>query len=78
MRVTVFQVNDWFKEVAMGGVVNNSNRPVQGLGEISVGPHPLWLRGVFQAEGRPCLEYGLFSDIKFEWKRWYFQLSGWT
>ena len=38
MRVTVFQVNALFKEVAMGDVVNNSNRPVQGFGEISVGP----------------------------------------
>ena len=34
LRVTVFQVN------ALAGVVNKSNRPVQGLGEISVGPHP--------------------------------------
>ena len=28
------------KEVAIAGVVNKSNRAVQGLGEICVGPHP--------------------------------------
>jgi hypothetical protein len=35
MRVVVFQVN------ALAGVVNQSNRPVQGLGKISLHVHDL-------------------------------------
>ena len=40
MELVSFQVNVLFKEVALGGVMNKLNRAVQGLGEISVGPHP--------------------------------------